>query len=275
MKKLTIFCSHSRPNQAGHTLLEVLVALLIMGVITTAIFQTYIVQHKNYMAQENVTNVQQNARAAIQELTRQARMAGYAVPNGVQPIRPANANPDSLTVTYKSGDCDPSLSVAMASMSDKLQVSTSVSCIQSGQYAYIVHPDSGGGEWFQINNVDTLARVIYPALPLSKAYTLGTLVVPLQQVTYFVDKSDAASPKLMLLQRGGVAQVFAENIIDLQVTYRMKNGYILDAPINVEDVREILISLSGQSTDAQFDTKVNRKNARVFQTAVYLRNIGS
>jgi prepilin-type N-terminal cleavage/methylation domain-containing protein len=275
MRTTTHFCTQSLLSQAGHTLLEVLIALLIMGIVTTAIFQTYVVQHNNYTTQEEITNVQQNARAAIQELGKHARMAGFALPLGVAPIRPANANPDSLTVTYKVGTCDASLSVTMASAGANLQMGSSISCFRTGQYVYIVHPDSGGGEWFQINSIDTVARIIDPAVALSKAYALGTVVVPLQQVTFYIDKSDPTVSRLMVRQPGGAPQVYAESISDFQVTYRMKNGMVLDAPINVEDIREIHLSLIGQSEDSRFDTDANRKNTREFTTSVFLRNVGN
>lgn len=275
MKTKKYMSSLKPNNQAGHTLLEVLISLVIMGVISTAIFQTYVVQHNNYTTQEEITNVQQNARATIQELGKHARMAGYALPLGVAPIRPANTNPDSLTVTYKVGTCDASLSVSMPSVGAILQLGSPVSCFHSGQYVYIVHPDSGGGEWFQIGSMDTVARTIQPAVALSKKYTLGTVVVPLQQVTFFIDKNDPTVSRLMVRQPGGAPQVYAENIDDFQVTYRMKNGLVLDAPINVEDIREIQLSLTGESSDSRYDTYANQKNAREFTTSVFLRNVGN
>ena len=99
--------------------------------------------------------------------------------------------------------------------------------------------------------------------------------MPLQQVTFYIDNNDPTVSRLMVRQPGGTPQVYAENIADFQVTYRMKNGMVFDAPINVEDIREILLSLTGESADSRFDTDANRKNSREFTTSVFLRNVGN
>mgnify|MGYP001768191680 CR=1 FL=1 len=67
-------------SSGGTSMLEILIALVIMGVVTASIFNLYLTQHKNYLIQEDVTNVQQNARASIDELGRQAEQLGALLP---------------------------------------------------------------------------------------------------------------------------------------------------------------------------------------------------
>lgn len=59
------------------TLIELMVALVISAVIVAAIYSAYAVQQKTYLAQDQVAEMQQNIRAAMDLLSRDVRMAGY------------------------------------------------------------------------------------------------------------------------------------------------------------------------------------------------------
>jgi type IV pilus assembly protein PilW len=64
-------------NDNGFTLVELLVATAIMGVIMAGIYAAFYSQHKSYAAQEDVAIMQQNLRAGIYHVERDIRMAGY------------------------------------------------------------------------------------------------------------------------------------------------------------------------------------------------------
>jgi type IV pilus assembly protein PilW len=72
---------HSRRGHlAGHegfTLIELLVSMVIFAVALTAIYTSYLTQQKAYLAQRQVTVMQQNLRAGMYQLERELRMAGY------------------------------------------------------------------------------------------------------------------------------------------------------------------------------------------------------
>lgn len=61
----------------GFTLVELLVAMVITGIVSTAIFSTFQSQQKSYLIQEQVAEMQQNLRAAMNMTVRDIRMAGY------------------------------------------------------------------------------------------------------------------------------------------------------------------------------------------------------
>jgi len=61
----------------GFTLVELIVTMVISLIISGALYSTYLVQHKNYLVQEQVAEMQQNIRAALLFLERDIRMAGY------------------------------------------------------------------------------------------------------------------------------------------------------------------------------------------------------
>lgn len=62
---------------SGFTLIEILVALALTGIVLTAIYTAFQSQHKTYITQESVAEMQQNLRAAMFLMVREIRMAGY------------------------------------------------------------------------------------------------------------------------------------------------------------------------------------------------------
>ena len=79
----------------------------------------------------------------------------------------------------------------------------------------------------------------------------------------------------MVQYAGGTPQIYAENITDLQFRYKMKNGAILDVPTLTENIREIMIDISGRSEKPDVDDRGHESyRDRTFSTSVYLRNIG-
>jgi len=64
-------------GRSGFTLVEVLIAMLIGGVVLAAVMASFQSQHNTYLAQDQVVEMQQNARAAMDMLVRDIRSAGY------------------------------------------------------------------------------------------------------------------------------------------------------------------------------------------------------
>ncbi|MFH2049917.1 MAG: prepilin-type N-terminal cleavage/methylation domain-containing protein [bacterium] len=268
-------------KQRGTSFLEVMIALAIMGVITTAIFKLYIASHKNYIVQEEVQFTQQNARASIDELARQIRMAGYDLPLGMDAITSSNTNPDTITINYRSNNCETYLSAAMPNPSAELKCATDISCFYEGQWVYIFEPDSGGGEWFEITEVQAAAfHLQHNTMMLSKAYGKDAILISLNSVKFFLDiTTNPDNPTLMMQLMGQAPQIYADNIIDLQFRYRMKNGTLLDSVVLADDLREVLISVTGRSLneDVDFDNfgvTDDSYRYRTFGTSVFLRNVG-
>jgi type IV pilus assembly protein PilW len=70
--------SHLPMNTSnGFTLVELMITVAISGIIIAAIYSAYISQQRTYLAQEQVAEMQQNIRAAIDMMAREIRMAGY------------------------------------------------------------------------------------------------------------------------------------------------------------------------------------------------------
>ena len=68
--------SFEHPQQ-GFTLIEVLIAMAIGAMLLGAVVGTFILQSKSYDVQEQLTEMVQTARAAMDMIGREVRMAGY------------------------------------------------------------------------------------------------------------------------------------------------------------------------------------------------------
>ncbi|MDY0190196.1 MAG: prepilin-type N-terminal cleavage/methylation domain-containing protein [Desulfuromonas sp.] len=91
----------------GFTLIEVLIALAISGLLMTAVYSAFDSQQKSYLAQEQVTEVQQNIRAGITMMVEELRMAGYnPYGTGTASFIEASATQCSFTFVADSDDID-------------------------------------------------------------------------------------------------------------------------------------------------------------------------
>lgn len=61
----------------GFTLVELLIAMVISLVVIGSLSGTFIFQRKTYDVQEQITEMQQTARAAMDMISREVKMAGY------------------------------------------------------------------------------------------------------------------------------------------------------------------------------------------------------
>jgi type IV pilus assembly protein PilW len=66
-----------RMNAKGVTLLELLIALVIFGFAIGGVYRIFVLQSRAYTVQDQVVEIQQGIRSAMEVLLRDLRMAGY------------------------------------------------------------------------------------------------------------------------------------------------------------------------------------------------------
>jgi prepilin-type N-terminal cleavage/methylation domain-containing protein len=71
-----------KKNDAGVTLIELMIVLVIATFLVAGIYSLFITQHRSYTVQDQVAGVQQDARAALDIMTRDIRMAGFVAGAG-------------------------------------------------------------------------------------------------------------------------------------------------------------------------------------------------
>jgi type IV pilus assembly protein PilW len=91
-------------NNAGFTIIELLVAMVIGGILLSAVSVVFSSQQKSYVLQDQVARMQQNLRAAMQLMEREIRMAGYdPLRTSSAGIQVANANIIRFTMDIHDG----------------------------------------------------------------------------------------------------------------------------------------------------------------------------
>jgi len=83
-------------DDRGITLIELLIASFLSVIVAGAALHFYLNQHKTWLVQNEVVDIQQSARASLDEMATTMRMAGYGL-NGHPLYRTGS---DSLTIYF-------------------------------------------------------------------------------------------------------------------------------------------------------------------------------
>lgn len=273
-------------NDAGFTLIEIVIALLILAFSMTAIFASFNFQQKSYLAQNAVAEMQQNVRGAMNYMELDLRNAGGGIPPVVAYHIPAlffGGTTVSMVsgVGFADGGAGGSDNVYMISVkgipayisadmpntSAELKLDDVSGWVQ-GDIAIIF--DDTDVDVFQVTAVQSSSQMLQHnpqgvfGKDLSKAYGEGSKVAKLQYAGYFLDFSDPAHPTLMknFLDNTGtnVPQVVADDIEDMQVRLVMEDGSEHDGdwfplqpdPVaEMAKVRKVRLYLMGRTQNAE------------------------
>ena len=85
-------------DQKGMTLVELIIAGLLTLVVGGAALEFYVSQHNQWLAQTDVSDMQQNLRVLLDELTTNIRSAGYGIMTSHPRIQLTS---NTLTIYYK------------------------------------------------------------------------------------------------------------------------------------------------------------------------------
>jgi prepilin-type N-terminal cleavage/methylation domain-containing protein len=167
-------------NMRGFTLIELLIVMALLGLLMTAVYSLYSTHQKAAYTEDEVVEVQQNLRIAMDSITRDIRLAGFLIPRtGVytpinagltsnatgtlQPLpAPNNVNSDSITVntistfgTYARIDPPPGTSFTYNALTADFPVDS---------------PDSA--DMFNKNDTVRIVRTADRGEPLSTTFTV-------------------------------------------------------------------------------------------------------
>ncbi|MEE9554437.1 MAG: prepilin-type N-terminal cleavage/methylation domain-containing protein [candidate division Zixibacteria bacterium] len=261
---------------AGFTLLELLISAFLAVIVTSAAMGIYITQHKQMLVQDEISDMQANIRAAAVELATNIRMCGYNVPFNIPKLEAYNTNPDTIVITFDAGNLENVvLEWPMPQVSAELRCDHhDLSGIYDGDWIYIYDPLENTGEWFEITHVQYgSSHIQHNTMALDHEYPTGSLVLKMNRFKYYVDNTDPEHPNLMIEAPGMGAQVYAENITDLNFRYVLSSGAVVDVPPDEEMVREIIINI-GARTNSGDDEFAADYRTRDLETRVKVRNLG-
>ncbi|MFQ6002509.1 MAG: PilW family protein [Candidatus Zixiibacteriota bacterium] len=264
-------------DEKGITLMELLIALLLTFIVGSAALEFYVSQHNQWLVQEQISDMQQNARATMNELATNIRMAGYGMPQGVQYIYGADTNPDTITIVLSRGPgCDVTIEHAMPQPSAELRCDGhDLSCFNDDEWAYIFDPNTNTGEFFYITHVQYAASHIqHNTMPLSKSYPKGSYVISMDLIKYYIDNTtDPTHPAFMRIKNFGTPEEYAEDIEELQFVYTLSDGTTTNSPAAGDVVKSVEFTLRAKTARADEDFLGNSGfRKRTLASQVFIRN---
>jgi len=233
-----------RRRAAGFSLMELMIAVALMGVVVIYLVQTFTTQHRTYVMVDQVTEAQQNLRAISDLVEREIRLAGFMVDEaGAVCGVDATNGPDTLFVSDGSA-LDPSnaiqpalgarLAVGSAPGAGTVTLSLGLgdTTVLDGQPAYDTNGDGANDSDFRVG----AGAIVYDRNNPSRGAACGTVAsIPSTtslRVTFLASTLGGVSAGQQLvvvpahvyqvnnnaqLLRDGLA--LAEDVEDLQVAY--------------------------------------------------------
>ena len=272
-------------NRKGMTLIELLVALTISGILVGGVYRTFVSQQHTFTVQDQIVDMQQNVRLAINRMTRELRMAGFGRTGAVffsqgkvhgnydHVVTPGGGG-SSVTVVggYQTLT---TLAANAPSGSTSIQVNDA-SGFNTGTKQYI---SINGTESHQIlkitgNQIDFKGGAI-----LADSHLAGEPVFLVMAITYSIGVFDGKSALLRDDNLGLGPQPVAENIDSLQFRYVMNTGETLDVvpAARFDDIRMIQVNLVARTdqTDPELAKTGDGFRRRRLISNIQLRNLAS
>jgi len=263
-------------NKKGFTLVELLIAAGISVIIVGSVLSLYLTQHKHLIVQDQISEMQQNIRAGMEELATKIRMAGYNVPTSLPAVSAYDTNPDSIRVIYDSDLLsDVETNQAMPQTTAEIRCDGDISMLNINDWLYIYDRSAKVGEFFQASLIQAGTGVIqHSGMALGRCYPIGSRVSKMNSVKFYIDgTTDPAHPSLMIQSFNDQPQIYANNITDLQFQYVLSYGATVDVPPYANLVREVIIRMTSQ-TDRVDESVEDGYRTRDLQTKVKVRNLG-
>jgi prepilin-type N-terminal cleavage/methylation domain-containing protein len=269
----------------GTTLIELLIALGISAILIAALYRIFISQHKTYAVGEQTVDVQQNARAAINRMIRDIRMAGFGNLSMVLPVTFGSEtyhnvlNPDvpaagSLTIISAVGEA---AGITLAGFIGETEITVSrlhddqnnpIFDINNRRYISI-----GGLESHRITSIDSTNLTITLERGLIFNHAIGTPVFAVRALTYQTAKVSEIWTLLRDENTGGGGEPQADGIEDLAFQYLDESGG--NSAGTPGRIRIVGISLTArsESPDPEMKEGDGYRRRRIASMA-YLRNMG-
>ncbi|MBI3989666.1 MAG: prepilin-type N-terminal cleavage/methylation domain-containing protein [candidate division NC10 bacterium] len=249
-----------RSSSRGFTLIEILVAAAISALITVTIYMMFETNQSTFNKGEADTDLQQNARVAMDRLIRELRMAGSQVPTGTTPSQIVPMVLANQTEVRFLADLD-NASTSLITWANPGATSITVTSA-SGFFVNDSFYITDGAKWEQVTatsvNKITTPHTISFTPALSWSYAPRSQVLRSKTIRYSLvceaPSGETCPPYAYTLKRdggGGQLHPLAVKISGLTFAYYDANNSLLAAPVasgSLKDIRRITITLTASDT---------------------------
>jgi type IV pilus assembly protein PilW len=266
----------------GVTLVELMIALMMSGILIAALYRTFIGQQKTYTVQEQVADMQQNVRVSIHRMMSEIRMAGFGNVNnalglsggvnGFTQVITPNNNTISIVGGFKQAKRDNGDPILINSVGkdptgkNTLTLNYATDNFDGAKHQFI----SIGG--LESNTVASRSgSVLTLNLPLTLIPRAGTPIFKIQAITYDLGISDGKNVLRRNENTGGNPQPLAENIENVQFEYFDANGNPTGIPSNIRMVR-VTVTARTDTSDPQFAGGDGYRRRQIASN-IYVRNM--
>ena len=257
-------------KKSGLTLIELLIALVLSSILIAALYQIFIRQQKTYTVQDQVADMQQNIRGAIDQMTREIRMAGYGgnildifsnINGFTSIITPAN-NSITILLADQVGVLKQNATKGMNQLK-----ATNASIFNTDKKRYLC---LNGLNNYLIQSVIT--DTITLTTSLTEDHLINEPVYLVKAITYNLGLSGGKTMLRRNENTGGGAQPLAENMESLQFTYVDANGNVTANPLDIRTVRVAVTSKTNMS-DPEYKGGDGYRR-RTLSSHIKVRNMG-
>ena len=288
-----------RKKDHGLTLIELLIAMVISGILIAAIYRTFIGQQKIYTVQEQVVDMQQNVRGAINRMMREVRMAGFGnvrdvldLPdvgngpgvNGFTQVITPGSNTLGHTITIVGGfkqirgdNGDPVLIASASGSQITLNYATD-------EFDATDESDRNAHRFICIGGIESNTvksrseRILTLDEPLRYAHLSGTAIYKIYAITYGLRDNDDGVRVLFrdLYSNTGISKrdPVAEHIENLQFEYFDADGKATTVPANIR-MAKVTVTARTSMSDPEFKGGEDGFRRRTISSNVHVRNMGS
>ncbi len=263
----------------GFSLVELLIVCAMMGLVMAAIFTLYQTHQRIAYTQEEVVEVQQNLRIAMDSIARDLRMAGFLMPSGTNPLDSATAN--TLTINTASenvvyarltADVTTAASSTTTFTVESSEVVDGFDSGASGSIVRIIRPADKSqpmsNETFRVSSKDrtaktlTLVRTSGASFSAGVVFKKGDIIVKTaastpdtypNTIVYSVGGSSCPSGQNCIARNanGGGDDIVANNIAaagaGLQFSYILDDNTETAAPADLSKIRSVRVIITGQT----------------------------
>ena len=279
-----------KTSAAGFTLIEMMISMALLGTIMIGVYNLYLSQQSQNLIQEDVIELQQNLRVAMDTITRDMRMSGFLNMDN-DPLEGIDDNggldgSDEVTLNKASGFGYYS-AIAEDAVSKNGVVGTNIiftvdsngifSVTNPKQVIRIIRPAQGvevvDAITYTIEAVETTDAACNPNVApclmlgpsanfpptefrtgdiIARTGIVGDELYP-GTITYDMDNDGECPAGQSCIYKnvnGGGDEIIATNITNLQLSYIDDGGNVVANPADPSQIRAIQVTISGETSRA-------------------------